>query len=244
MGLGTGSVVHAQGFRAISATKETRLGQYAETVDGRGYRYALAGGVTLAPGKITVNADLAANHTDINSASIAAVGSNVVTATLGATAATANQYQDGYLTVNDATGEGVNYLISGNSAAASSGVITVNLTDPIVVALAATTTQVTLKLNPWAGVVISAVDQVDLVTGVPNVSITNAYYGWVQTRGECAVLADEAVAKGSQLELGSSVAGSVEAVDQAAAVATTGVVGIASEALVDTEYRSVYLSID
>lgn len=240
MGLGTQSVVYAQDFRDISSTKQLSLGTKGVTRDGRIYRYALAGGVTLDPGKLCVNADLAANHTNIVVQTAAAIGATQVKATLGATAATLNQYADGYLTVNDATGEGINYLISGHAAAGSAGVITVNLAEPLKVALVASTSEVTLKANNWSGVVISIADQADQPVGVPNVTITAAYYGWLQTGGECAVLADEAVAKGLALTTGTGTVGAVEALDAAGEFQ----IGVASEALVDTEYRAAYLTID
>lgn len=240
MGLTSPNIVNAQDFRDISSTKQMMLGSKAYTADGRVYRYALAGGVTLAPGKICINKDLTAEHTNINVAATVAVGETVVTATLGNAAAAADEYADGYLTVNDATGEGCNYLIKGHAAVLASGVISVHLAEPLKVGVTVTTTQVTLKPNPWSGVIISIADQADQCVGVPNVSITNAYYGWLQTGGECAVLADEAVAKGLALTIGSSTVGAVEALDGAG----EHQIGVASEALVDTEYRSAYLTID
>jgi hypothetical protein len=75
---------------------------------------------------------------------------------------------------------------------------------------------------------------------VPNVAVTAAFYAWLQTGGECAVLADEAVAKGLSLTIGTGVVGAVEAADGAG----EQVIGVASEALVDTEYRSAFLTID
>lgn len=231
--------VREQAFRDISSVQLVPLGSYDETLDGRGYRYARAGATTLDPGKLAVNADLVANHTNIVVAAAVAVGAVKVTATLGATAATADQYRDGFLTVNDAAGEGITYRISGHPSAGSAGVISVNLAEPVEVALT-TSSEVTLKKNPYADVVISATDQADQAVGVPNVSITNAYCGWLQTKGECAVLADEAVTKGLALTIGTGVAGAVEALDGLGEQQ----IGVASEALVDTEYRSAYLSID
>jgi hypothetical protein len=239
MGLTTNSVVYAQDFRDISSTRQLPLGTRGETRDGRKYRYALAGATALDPGKLAVNADLVSNHTNIVVAAAVSVGATKVTATLGATAATANQYQDGYLVVNDAAGEGINYLINGHAAVLSAGVITVNLVDQVEVALT-TSSEVTLKANPYSGIVVSATDQADQPVGVPNVTITAAYYGWVQTGGECSVLADEAVTKGLALTIGTGVAGAVEALDAAGEFQ----IGVASEALVDTEYRSAYLTID
>jgi hypothetical protein len=239
MGLQRQRTVVAQDFRDISSTKQEMLGALSETADGRKYRYALAGAVALSPGKICVNADLVANHTDQNIAVSGVAGDTKVSLTLGATAAT-NQYQDGYLVINDATGEGINYLIAGHPAADSAGTLVVNLAEPLEAAVTATTTQYTLKANNYSGVVISIADQADQCVGVPNVAVTAAYYAWLQTHGECAVLADEAVTKGLALTIGSSTVGAVEALDAAG----EHQIGVASEALVDTEYRSAFLTID
>ena len=113
------------------------------------------------------------------------------------------------------------------------------MAEPVKVALT-TSSEATLKLNNFSGTVISAVDQADLAVGVPNVGVTGNYYYWSQTGGECSVLADEAVTKGLGVTIGSSTAGSVEAIDLVA----EQLVGHASEALVDTEYRNVCLAIN
>lgn len=225
--------------RSISDTKTQRLGTKYCDDEGRTYRYAKAGAVNLSPGKLVINPDLVANHTNIAVAAAVDVGAKTVTATLGATAATADQYIDGFLTVNDAAGEGITYAIDGNSAADSAGTVEVYLREPVKVALT-TSSEVTLKKNPFADVVVSIADQADQPVGVPNVAITAGYYGWLQTGGECAVLADEAVAKGLALTTGSSTVGAVEALDGAGEFQ----IGVASEALVDTEYRSAYLTLD
>lgn len=238
MQIGTRQLV-SQDLREISSSQQEQIGAVGVTEDGRVYRYAKAGATGLVAGNIQINADLVANHTNRPVAASVAAGSNKVTITLGATGATANQYADGYLTVNDATGEGITYAIEGNDAADSAGTLTVYLKEPVVVALT-TSSEVTCKLNNWSGVVISIADQADMCVGVPNVVVTANYFGWLQTRGECAVLADEAVAKGLALTIGSSTVGAVEALDAAGEPQ----IGIASEALVDTEYRSAYLQVD
>lgn len=229
-----------QDIRTQSSVKQHELGLKYEDSIGRIYRYARAGAANLVAGNLLVNSDLVANHTNIAVAAAVAIGSKTVTATLGATLATADQYADGFLTVNDATGEGITYGIEGNSAAGSAGVITVYLKEPVKVALVATTSEVTLKPSNWADVVLSATDQADLAVGVSNTAVTATYYFWAQTRGECAVLADEAVTKGLALTIGTGTAGAVEALDGAGEAQ----IGVASEALVDTENRSAFLTID
>ena len=162
-----------------------------------------------------------------------------MTITLGATAATVNQYAEGYLIINDVDGEGIAYKIRSHPAADSGATLTIELEDPIKVALT-TSSQASLTYNPYDNVVISATDQADLPIGIPNIAVTAAYYFWVQTGGVCSAWADEAYAKGAALTIGTGVAGQLEAVDAAGEPQ----LGICHETAVDTEYRSVFLTLD
>ena len=235
------SKVRAQGFRDISSVKQERFGVLDETVDGRKYRYALAGGVTLDPGKLTVAAASVANHLNRTIAATVSAGASKVSINLGATAATADQYADGQFVINDATGEGISYLIAGHAANAGSLALEVNLDEPIKVGLTVSVSEASLIANPWSGVVISPGAVAHRPTGVPNVSITNAYYGWLQTGGDCAVLSDGIITKGAGAIASDAVNGAVE-IEVAATV--TSRIGIAPEATVDTEYRLINLTID
>lgn len=241
MGFTTGNVVHAQDFRDISSTKQARLGAVAETEDGKRYRYALAGGVTLAPGKINVAAAHVANHVNKTVATTTVAGAQSVNVDIGATAVTANQYQDGSLVVNDATGEGILYAVRGHAASAGSAELLINLTDPLETALTVDVSEVSLIASPWSAIIVAPNALAHRVVGVNNVSITNAFYGWVQTRGDCSVLSDGVITKGAGAILSDAVAGAVE-IEVAATV--TARVGIAPEATVDTEYRIINLTIE
>lgn len=215
-----------------------RLGDIAVTGDGRVYRYAQAGATDLDPGKLTVNVDV---DTDVVNKTVAAtVAAGATSVVLDAAGATdADKFRDGYLTVNDATGEGISYLVTGNSATSGAAELTAYLQDPLKVGLTVDVSEVTLTQNPWDDIVISATDQADLPVGVPNVTIDDLDYGWVQTGGICSVLFDEAVAKGLALTIGTGVAGAVEALDAAGEPQ----IGVAAMAGVDTEYQSAYLTI-
>lgn len=232
--------VREQAFRDISSVKQVRLGALDETVDGRKFRYALAGAVDLAPGKICVAAAVVANHINRTLATGVSVGGVQVSVPLGATAATANQYADGYLVVNDSNGEGISYLVSGHAAAASSGTVAVNLEEPVKVALTSAS-DVSLIANPYSAVIVQPGAVAHRPVGVPNVTVTASYYGWLQTHGDCAVLSDGVITKGAGAILSDAVAGAVE-IEVAATV--TQRVGIAPEATVDTEYRLLTLTID
>jgi hypothetical protein len=240
MGLTSQPTVFEQDFRDISASQQGALGTKGETVDGRIYRYALAGGTTLAAGKLNIAPVDVDNHVNILVQAIAAIGAKSVNVTLGATAATADQYKGGYLTVNDNTGEGINYLIAGHAAHAGSGTLTVQLVDPIKVALA-TTTEVTLVANPYSAVIVNPGAIAHRNVGVNNVSITNAYYGWLQTSGDCAVLSDGAVTKGVECIASDATAGAVEIRVDASVVPS---VGFALETSVTTEYSPFCLTME
>lgn len=229
----------ATDIRTTSSTKQDTLGAVGATADGRTYRYAKAGASNLVAGNLLVNADLNADVTNKTVAAAAAVGVNQVQVNV-AGAVTADAYADGYLTVNDATGEGITYRVSGNTSASGSGTIYVTLYDQVQVALVATTSEYTLEKNPWDSVVISATDQADMAVGVSNTAVTAANYFWCQTRGVCAVLADEAVTRGLALTIGTGTAGAVEALDAAGETQ----IGVAWEALTDTENRAIYLQVD
>jgi len=238
MNIGVRTLVD-QDLRDVSATKTQTLGSVGVTADGRVFRYAQAGAVAISPGTLLVNADLDANVTNKTVAASVAVGSQTVTVN-AAGAVVQDAYADGFLVANDAAGEGIAYRIVGNTGVSGAGVVTVKLAEPVRVAMTVSVSEVTLKPNTYAGVLISITDQADQAVGVSNVTIPATYYGWIQTRGECAVLADEAVTKGLALTTGTGTAGAVEALDAAGEQQ----IGVASEALVDTEMRAVFLQMD
>lgn len=214
-----------------------RLGEVGVTVDGRVYRYAQAGGTDLDPGKLTVNADANADVVNKTVARTYAAGTQEVIIDAGGAIA-ADAYIDGTLAISDATGEGVLSRVVGNSVTTGAAELTVYLQEPIPVALTIDVSEATLLKSPWDDIVISATDQADQPVGVPNVTIDDADYGWVQTGGMCAVWADEAVTRGQALTIGTGTAGQVEALDAAGEPQ----IGIATIALVDTEYRQAYLT--
>jgi hypothetical protein len=226
--------------RGTSSTKNgVTLGSIAITRDGKFYAFTKAGAANLATGKLTVNADADANVVNKTVARTTAAGAMTVIVD-AAGAVVADAYADGVFTVSDATGEGHDYLVVGNSAVAGAGEVTLMLAEPLIEALTIDVSEYTLVKSLYDGVVISATDQADAPAGVPNTAVTAAYYFWNQIRGRGAVLADEAVARGLALTTGTGVAGAVEALDAAGEPQ----IGVATEALVDTEFTSAFLSIN
>ena len=238
-----GSHITPIGVQDTRTTSTSRnglaLGSITGTADGRIYRWAQAGASALDPGKLCVNADADANVVNKTVARTYAAGATEIIID-AAGAITQDAYRDGTLTISDATGEGVLMIVEGNSTTSGAAELTVALSQPCPVALTIDVSEATLLKSPWDDIVISATDQADMPVGVPNVTVAAASYGWVQTGGACSVWADEAVTRGLAVTTGTGVAGQVEALDGAGEPQ----VGIASEALVDTEYRQVFLTLN
>lgn len=228
-----------QDARTVSATKLHELGTIAETSDGRCYRYALAGATNLAAGKFNTTVATVSNHTNL-AVTAAAIAARQVTVTVGATAVTADQYNDGYAHVNDAVGAGGSYKIAGTPAIASSGTGTITLDEGIATALT-TSSKVSLVPNPWAGSIISASAVALFCNGTNNVAVTAANYYWSQTGGIASALSDGIITKGAGAILSDAVNGAVE-VEVAGTV--TQRVGTAPEATVDAKYYPIYLTLE
>lgn len=235
-----------QDVRTEDSTKASiRYGTFAQTADGRGYRYGVNGAATLAAGKVVTNSAFDSNVEDMTVAATYTVtaGTNTRQIVVDAGGAvTANDYTDGYLTIVDATGEGGNYLVDGNTSTSGAAEMTVTLAERLNQTLTVDVSIATLIKSPWDGVIIvPATDQADFPAGIPNIDVTASYNCWLQTKGVCSVWADETFARGAPLTFGTGTAGQVEAVDAAGEVQF----GVAIEAATGADdYPSVLLQID
>jgi hypothetical protein len=171
---------------ANTASAATLLGARAVTGDGRAFRYVLAGGTSLVPGKLQSAAAETTAWQDLDIAA-AAAGDTTITTTSTITA-TANQLAGGYVVVTNGTGAGWYYQISSNPAV-SGAVITLSLRDSVQATIA-NTVDVDLIASPYSGVVLAAATQVAAVVGCGVFNVTNAQYGWIQVAGPAACLAD------------------------------------------------------
>lgn len=231
----------AQEIHKISPTKLLRLGTMGATRDGRIFRYGLAGAVTLAPGKLCQIPAVVANHQNIAVQTASVVGDMQLSVTLGATATTAAQYDDGYVVGYDASGVGQVQQIQANSVAALSTTCVLSLFDPVATAQT-TSAKVNLELNPWSGTLVSTTaDTTEFVIGVPLVSLTAANYGWFQTRGVAAVLTNGTITKGVGVIKSATTAG---ATDIEATGTITQRVGTQLQTGTSTKYSTTYLTID
>lgn len=234
--------IELQDVRAVSTSKNHLLGAVAYTSDGRQFAYGQAGAVALVAGKLAQIPAVVANHQALVTTA-AAVGAVKVTVTLGGTAATADQYRDGYLVVRDTstTGSGQALPVVGNSAQTSTtGTVDVYLAEGVAEAL--TTASVSnLELSPFGGVLISDhTVTTERVVGVPQVDVPAASYAWFQVSGVSSVLGNGTITKGTGLIPSATTDG---AVDAEGTSAITQRLGLAQQTGTSAKYNTVWLSI-
>lgn len=212
------------------ATPSTNVGSRGVSNDGREYRYAKMGAVAAVVGYLQQSPAEITNHQDLTPTATAALASNTLIATLGATAATANQYAGGFAVVTVTPDIGYLYRISGHAAVDSSGVITLTLDDVIRGAAITTTSRIDLYPNPYNGLIIVPTSASSAPMGVAVTAITATQYGWIQTKGPGVVVADAggAVTVGTSIVASNQTAGCVEAATGVQALVGTALTGIAS----------------
>lgn len=228
-----------QSLFSSSTTKETNLGAKAFDENGNSYRYVQAGAVALVPGTLVQASAQIANHQNLTPAA-AAIGATQVTVTLGATAATANQYTGGYVMVTVTPGQGYRYKISGHPAADASATLVLTLEDPILVALT-TSSRVDLVASAYSGVIINPTTATSAPVGVAIFPIPAASYGWIQDGGVANVLADGAITTGTNVIASNATAGAIEPGADAADLQAS--VGRAVTGIATTEYGAVLLAL-
>lgn len=227
--------------QSSDASLKTLVGTRWDLSDGREVMLVSAGAVDLAPGKLVQDAAIVANHQNLAVTAYTAYSANgnvpaQVTVTLGATAATANQYAGGFLVVNDNNGEGQTLRIASHPAASSSASLVLTLEEGASVTIT-TASEVCLIPAHGANVIVQPTTVTGAQVGVPLYTITAAQYGFVVCKGLTSCLADGAIGVGLGISVG-TVAGAV-----AVAAATTARLGYASQAGVDTEYRTVFVNL-
>ena len=241
-------MVAEQGIMQESATQKLPLGAKLELNDGRIFRYSKNGAVALAAGKTLQAVILGTERDDaVNAAAAVAIGATSLTITAVVTVA-ANDWAEGFLHIVNDTGEGLQYKVKSNTAAAIASDYTVELYDPIITALAATT-DVILSKSPYSGVLLAA-DDLSLIMGVPTIPVTALYYFWAQTGGVGMVLQNGSTGVATtEREVYADVAGGT---DGAALSTAGGAVGkqqigyhyFDTLDVVSTEYWPVMLTID
>lgn len=234
---------------STDASLETLVGSRWDLADGREVILVQAGSATtIAPGKLYQDAAIVADHQNLDVTAFQAYSANgnvpaKVTATLGATGVTANQYAGGFVVVNDVTGEGQTLRIASHPAADALGSLAITLEDGPNTALDASS-EICLIPQHGNGVIISPTSASNVCAGIALYPIAASAYGFLVSKGLVSALADAtAPAAGQAITPSVATAGAVGQVGYAANVITTGVIGNAVQAATSTEYRTVFINL-
>lgn len=225
---------------STDASLATLVGTRWDLSDGREVILVKAGDA-VAAGKLYQDAAIVANHQNIAVTAYQAYSANgnvpaKVTVTLGATAATANQYAGGFVVVNDNNGEGQTLRIASHPAADASASLALTLEEGATVAIT-TASEVCLLPPHGKDVIIQPTTVTGAQVGVGLNTIAAGSYGFLVSKGIVSALAGGAIGVGLGISVG-SVAGSFSV-----AAATTARLGYAAQAGVDTEYRAVFVDL-
>lgn len=230
---------------STDASLDTLVGSRWDLNDGREVILVQASSATtVAAGKLYQDAAIIADHQNLDVTAFQAYSANgnvpaKVTATLGGTAVTANQYAGGYVVVNDSTGEGQTLRIASHPAADAAASVAITLEDAPNTALDSTS-EICLIPAHGQDVIISPTTQTNVVAGVSLYPIAASAYGFLVSKGIVSCLSDAAApaASGAAISPSNATAGAVEA-----AVLAQGVIGNAVQAGVSTEYRTVFINV-
>ncbi len=245
-----------QQFSIFSGTRRTTqrwpTGTQLVQQDGRKFRFAKAGGADLVIGDVIQAAANVANHVNTTAAANA-VDVRTLTTTLGATAATIDQYFQGYAIISVAPGAGQVYLFDTTPVVASSGSFVGTLAAGHAIRVALTTTsRVDLIKNPYDNVIQSPITTatgvaVGVATSVIATSETGNNWGWLQTRGVASVLTSGTVLLGAEVIVPSLAAGSLNAalVTELGTTQSSEVpVGQVQRVAATAAWSTIYLRID
>ncbi len=117
----------------------------------------------------------------------------------------ANEFKNGLLIVNDATGERQMYKIKANEALSTTDVAKFTLYEPLTVALD-TNSQIGIIRAVGQKVIATAAPLTGVFAGIPLIAVTAAYYFWAVIRGPAPCIADGAIAKNAPVIVGKTAA--------------------------------------
>lgn len=233
--------IAAQAILKDSSTALHPLGAYMETPDGRGFRYCKCGATATVPGKVYQGTALDATNMQpsggLTPSANVAIGGTEITISDSITL-TANYLAGAYMSVVVTPGQGYTYRVKGNTAVTAAAGCVVTLEDPLQVAIT-TASNIIFTKHPYDGVVVEPGTPTAAIAGVATTIITALYYGWLQTKGACAVLFTGTGVAGKAVgSLTGGTAGS-----SAPAIAATNILGYHMATGITGEYAMIYLTI-
>ncbi|HEX9704464.1 MAG TPA: hypothetical protein VGA20_04405 [Gemmatimonadales bacterium] len=235
---GTATLATPFDFTAAAAYP---LGTRMVSQDGRAWRYTEAGSPALVAGSVYQSEVPNAADDDLVVAA-AAVGARSITITANAEAIVADEFNGGYMVVQDDAGEGRAYLVEDTPAASASVDFSLLLAHGVEVALTASSTVLLLK-HPLKDVIIHPSPPTAPVVGVAAAAVTANQFGWLQTEGMASVLAEGTVVISQQVRASETTDGAVAALDYDESGRDEAILGVVAEVSISGEHSAVNLSI-
>lgn len=242
------------------------LGTQLVLQDGRKFRYASVGAVTLVVGNLIQGAlqlstdvgQSAAADTAVNPVNglptTNGLGTNAIGLTHGAATNIANFFTEGYITVSVTPGGGDSYKILSHLAMASGANTPKDLVNlwpgqKIRRALTDTTSKLDLIQHPYSRVIqMPATLPTGFVCGVAVTPLTGATgrgnFGFLQTRGAAGVLTDNTTVVIGQPAIASTVTAGAVSLITTTNVITSPVVGTFLRVAASAAWSTVWLTID
>ena len=207
----SGNKIFQPAYSSVS-TPLHKIGEKAETADGRKFRYVLCGATALVVGNALQTRIEDVDHDDVTVRATAAGDTDLlITAGSGSGALDANEYAEGYAVIDTTPGLGYVYKISGHAAitASANGTLVLYKDDAVQVALTAVS-KVTLVASPYSKVIQCPIStDTGVCVGGAIYPIVASEYGWIQSGGPGAALIVNTPAAGQPVTNRSSVAGSL-----------------------------------
>jgi hypothetical protein len=224
------------------------LGQQLVLEDGRKFRFTL-GGALLVVANVIQGADAVSTDEDMAPDADQAVGDRILTFTHGGATTVVNFFAEGSAVMSVTPGGGDFYKIGSHLALtnATAGDI-VNFAPGHALRRAITTaaTKIDLRQHPYAnGIQAVVTTPTGIPLGVAVSAIASGGTGWLQTRGACGVLTDDALIKGEKAVIGSAAAGAAGPHTDTEATSNKEVeVGLVLAVAANTAWSTIFLTLD
>jgi len=213
--------------------------------------YGQMGGTVGVAGSLYQSEAVTANWNSKTVDTARAVGATQISATLGATATVKDEFDEGYVVIEDDAGEGLLYHIArawkdedSNAAADGSAVQTVNLISGESVQVALTTaTTLSFFKNKLDEVIVHPSPPTAAVVGLAMKAVTASYYCWLQVRGPASVKADGTLVAGKGVRASEDDDGAVAALDYDESGRDEVPLGSVIDIGTDTEHAAIDLNI-
>jgi len=200
---------------------------YGNTV----YAYGRLAATAVTAGKCVTHAASIAHHFDLTPTAGVAAGETAISVETAGTDITLNQYQNGYLYVNDAAGEGQMLRIKSNPAHDHSADPSIVITcyDDLATAIT-TSSRITLIPDPRSGQIVQAATTTGATLGVTVVDMAASAYGWFAVSGPQAVLTSGTLVVGNHaVPLGAAGAVGPAAGDVIQVIGTVMIVNVTTD---------------